>query len=465
MGPKIREDYAGGGLLEREYGIYDTVDEAVKEALNAFSYYRDVTFSARRAFISNIRMLLSGHKEELARLAVAETGLGRVEDKIAKNALVLEKTPGIEMRDARPQHTFSGDYGLTFAGGVPFGVIGSVTPSTNPAATIINNSITMLSAGNIVVFNAHPGARSASNTAAALVNKAAIQAGSKCNLVFSVRNPTIESSQQLMRHPDIKLLVVTGGPDVVRAAMTSGKKVIAAGPGNPPVLVDETAHTEQAAEKIVRGASFENNILCIAEKEVFAVESIADKLKREMARHNAHELSSGELAEVEKIIFAEKDGAKVINKKYVGKDAEIIARDAGISVPSGTKLLFAETGFEHPLVQHEQLMPVLPVVRVRDWREGMDYAVKAEHNFHHTSIMHSMDIERVITMARIVNTTIFVENGHSLSGLGFEGEGHTTMTVAGPTGEGITGPWSFVRQRRYVLVNSFRGNISSFSQY
>jgi propionaldehyde dehydrogenase len=267
-----------------------------------------------------------------------------------------------------------------------------------------------------------------------------------------------------MKHPEIKTLVVTGGPDVVKAGMTSGKKVIAAGPGNPPVVVDETAHIEQAAEKIVRGASFDNNVLCIAEKEVFVVDSVADKLKKEMARHNAYELSADEFAKVEKIIFIDKDGAKIVNKKYIGKDAELIARDAGVKVPSGTRLLFAETKFEHPLVQHEQLMPVLPIVRVKDWKLALDYAIKAEHNFHHTSMMYSTNIERVITMARMINTTIFVENGHSLSGLGFEGEGHTTMTIAGPTGEGVTGPWTFVRQRRYVLINTFRGNISAFSQ-
>jgi acyl-CoA reductase-like NAD-dependent aldehyde dehydrogenase len=465
MDGKIIEGSSGLDLMEKEYGICDTVDEAVKEAQNAFTYYQTTTFTLRKNIIADIRTLLAKHKEELARMAVAETGLGRVEDKIAKNTLVIEKTPGMEIRDARPQPIFPGDYGLTFIGGVPFGVIGSVTPSTNPAATIINNSITMLSAGNTVVFNTHPGAKGVSNMAAALVNKAVRQAGSKCNLVFSLRNPTIESSQQLMKHPDIRLLVVTGGPDVVKAAMASGKKVIAAGPGNPPVVVDETANIEQAAQKIVQGASFDNNILCIAEKEVFIVETVAEQLKQQMCRHRAYELSRDELMKVEKIIFTEKNDLKVMNKKYIGKNAEIIAQDAGVSIPAEIRLLFAETAFQHPLVQHEQLMPVLPIVRIKDWREGVDLAIKAEHNFNHTSIMHSTNIERLITMARLMNTVIFVENGHSLSGLGFEGEGHTTMTVAGPTGEGITGPWSFVRQRRYVLINSFRGNISTFSHY
>lgn len=464
MDPEMMVGFKSSDLLDREYGIYDSIDDAVKDAQEALYYYLHTTFALRKNIIGNIRKLLWQHREELARMAVTETGMGRVEDKTAKNALVIEKTPGIELHDSRPQPILPGDHGLTFDGGVPFGIIGAVTPSTNPAATIINNSITMLSAGNIVIFNTHPGAKNVSNTAAALVNRAAREADSKHNLVFSMRNPTIESSQQLMKHPEIRTLVVTGGPDVVKAGMTSGKKAIAAGPGNPPVVVDETAHISQAAKRIVQGASFDNNILCIAEKEVFVVEEVTDALKKDMSLHNAFELSSADLKKIEDIIFIEKDGAKVVNKKYIGKNAEVIAHDAGIKVPMGTRLLFAETGFDHPLVQHEQLMPVLPIVRVKNWKEGIDYAIKAEHNFHHTSIMHSTNIERLITMARLVNTTIFVENGHSLSGLGFEGEGHTTMTIAGPTGEGVTGPWSFVRQRRYVVINSFRGNISTFSR-
>jgi propionaldehyde dehydrogenase len=464
MDPDLMIKASNSDLLTKEYGIYDNMDEAAKEAKESFHYHLHTIFALRKNIIAGIRKLMWQHKEELAKMAVAETGMGRVEDKIAKNALVTEKTPGIELHDSRTQPMLAGDYGLTVDGGVPFGVIGAVTPSTNPAATIINNSITMLSAGNVVIFNTHPGAKNVSNTAAALVNRAAQEAGSKRNLVFSMRSPTIESSQQLMKHPEVRTLVVTGGPDVVRAGMTSGKKTIAAGPGNPPVVVDETAHIGLAAKRIVQGASFDNNVLCIAEKEIFVVDQVADALKKDMRMHNACELSSADLAKVEKTVFIEKDGVKTVNKKYVGKNAEIIAKDAGVSVPAGTRLLFAETGPDDPLVQHEQLMPVLPIVRVRDWKEGIDFALNAEHGFHHTAIMHSTNIERLMTMARLINTTIFVENGHSLSGLGFEGEGTTTMTIAGPTGEGITGPWSFVRQRRYVLINTFRGNISTFSR-
>lgn len=448
-------------LKEQEFGIRDTIDEAVRDARESFLVYRDMKFSLRKKAIENIRAFLSVHAAFLAKMAVEETGLGRVEDKIAKNMLVIEKTPGIEGREYKPSSAYLGDYGVTFLSGAPFGVIGAVTPSTNPAATIINNSITMLSAGNVVVFNTHPGAKNVSNAAVMLVNKAVTDALSPVKLVYSVRNPTIESSQQLMRHPDVKLLVVTGGPDVVKTAMASGKKVIAAGPGNPPVIVDETADIEEAAEDIVRGASFDNNILCIAEKEVFVVASIADRLKKEMCKYKAFELSAADMEKITAMVFIEKDGAKSVNKKYVGKDAFIIARDAGIRVPDGTRLLFGEVLFSHPLVEHEQLMPVLPLVRVSDWKEAMDMAVQSEHGYHHTFVMHSTDIERLMVVAKRVNTSLFVENGHSLSALGYEGEGYTTMTIAGPTGEGVTGPWSFVRQRRFIMKDSFRGALGS----
>ena len=446
-------------LPEHEFGLYETVDEAAKDAKQAFEVYRTLKIAVRKKIIANIRTFLSKHIEMLAKMAVEETGLGRVEDKIAKNALVIEKTAGIEGRDYKAAAAFFGDYGVTFINGVPFGVIGAVTPSTNPGATIINNSITMLSAGNVVIFNTHPGAKNVSNTAVMLVNKAIRDAGCPINLIFSIKNPTIESSQQLMKHPDVKLLVVTGGPDVVKSAMSSGKKVIAAGPGNPPVIVDETAVIEEAAENIVTGASFDNNVLCIAEKEVFVVDKVADALKKEMKKYKAYELSPKELEKVVSIIFIEKDGVKVVNRKYVGKDAEKIAADAGVSVPSGTRLLFGETKADHPLVQLEQLMPVLPIVRVKDWEEATERAIQAEHGCRHTSIMHSTNIERIMVVARNINTTLFVENGHSLSTLGCEAEGYTSMTIAGPTGEGVTGPWCFVRQRRFVMRDSFRGHM------
>lgn len=447
------------GCKPSELGLCENISEAVTDAKEAFKIYQDSSFALKKKIMENIRSLLTKHTETLSKMAVAETGLGNVADKIGKLTLVINKTPGVEGFEYKGSSTYTGDYGITYVTGVPYGIIGAITPSTNPADTIVNNSISMLSAGNVVIFNTHPGAKKVSNMAVMLVNKAILDAGCPTKLIFSIENPTIESSQELMKTPDVKVLVVTGGPAVVKTAMQSGKKVMAAGPGNPPVIVDETAEINLAAKKIVTGASFDNNVLCIAEKEVFVVKDVADDLMDEMTKHNAFLLSSEQIEKVTNMVIINKDGNVMVNKKYIGKDAEIIAKDAGITVPKGTRLLFGEVAFEHPLVQHEQLMPVLPIVRVDNWEVAMDYAIKAEHGFHHTSMMHSTNIERLILVARLVNTAIFVENGHSLAGLGFEGEGYTTMTIAGPTGEGITSPWSFMRKRRYAVVDSLRGGI------
>ena len=448
-------------LPEYELGIRETVEEAVRDASAAFNIFRDISFSLRKKIIANIRLSLAKQTRFLAGMAVAETGFGRIEDKILKCGLVIEKTPGVEGRAYKPTAAYFGDYGVTFLNGAPFGIIAAITPSTNPAATIINNSITMLSAGNVVVFHVHPHAGKVSTTAVMLINKAILEAGCPVNLIYSIKATTHDTSRQIMTHPDVKLLVVTGGPDVVKSAMTSGKRTIAAGPGNPPVIVDETADIEEAGECIVKGASFDNNVLCIAEKEVFVVDSVTEPLKQEMQKYHAYELSPDELEKITDLVFLEKDGVKSVNRKYIGKDAAIIAGDAGITVPAETRLLFGETNFGHPLVQHEQLMPVLPLVRVRDWQQAMDFALKAEHGFHHSAMIHSTNIERIMVVAKLMNVSIFVENGHSLSGLGFEGEGYTSMTIAGPTGEGITGPWTFVRQRRFVMQDAFRGALGS----
>lgn len=434
-------------------GVFKTIDDAVKNAKTAFIEFEKIGLDKRKKIIENIRSYMRHYNEELAKLAVSETGLGNVSDKIKKNSLVIEKTPGVEYLESA---CFSGDNGLTLVEMAPYGVIGSITPSTNPAATIINNSISMLSAGNVVVFNPHPGAKEVSLFTVSLINKAIIESGGPGNLISTVEEPTLETSKELMTHPDIRLLVVTGGPVVVKTAMASGKKVIAAGPGNPPVVVDETADISKAALDIVTGASFDNNIVCIVEKEVFVVDKVCDELKREMAKQNAFQLTFSELDRVTSVLFKTENNKTHINRKYIGKDAILIAKDAGITVPKETRLLFAEVGFEHPLVQQEQLLPVLPLVRAKDWEDAINKAIITEHGYRHTSVMHSKNIERLSIMARRTNTSIFVKNGPSLAGLGYGGEGYTSMTIASPTGEGITTARTFTRQRRCVIVDYFR---------
>ena len=382
--------------------------------------------------------------------------MGRYEDKVQKNLLNANKTAGSEALTAT---AWTGDGGMTLVEYAPYGPIGSIVPSTNPTATVICNAIAMVSAGNAVVFNAHPGAKRCSNLTVQIIHDAIVEAGGPANLVVGLADPTIETAQEIMRHKDVRLLTVTGGIGVVREAMKSGKRAICAGPGNPPVVVDESADLEQAGRDVVIGASFDNNITCTDEKEVFAVASIADELKRQMVRYGAFEIDGGQAERLMKSIFTEvpprgQHGA--MNKDFIGKNANVILREIGIEVGDEVRLVLVEVEADHPLVLSEQMMPVFPLVRVRDADEGIDLAKKVEHGFRHTAVMHSKNLDHLSRMARVMDCSIFVKNGPSLAGLGYGGEGFCSFTIASPTGEGLTNPVSFSRLRRCTLKYAFR---------
>ena len=436
--------------LRARPGVYDDLDSAVAAARSAHETMVGESLELRGKIIAAMRAATHRVAEQLARDAVAETGLGRAADKVQKNLLCADKTPGVEILAPL---TVTGDHGLTLTERAPFGVIGSITPSTNPTETIINNAISMVAGGNAVVFNVHPSAKEVSRGFVETLNRAIVEAGGPEGLVGCLAEPTIESAQALMQHKGIRLVVVTGGPAVVKAAMTSGKRAIAAGPGNPPAVVDETAHLDQAGRDLVRGASLDNNVVCIVEKEIFAVDRIADGLKEAMLRAGAFELRGTSIARLERLIVTA-DGHPV--RDFVGKDAVAIARAAGVQCPAETRLLLCEVDEAHPFVQVELLMPVLPLVRVRDADAGIAAAVRAEHGFGHTAVMHSTNLDALHRMARAINTSIFVKNGPSFAGLGMGGEGFTSFTIASPTGEGLTTAVSFTRERRCTLTDRFR---------
>ena len=437
-------------------GVFATVDDAVDAAATAFREFDGMSLEGRKQIIASIREMMLEHAEELARLAHAETGLGRVEDKIVKNRLVTRKTSGTEVLTP---HAVTGDDGLTLTEYAPYGVIGAITPTTNPTSTIICNTIAMVSAGNSIVFNVHPNARSCSMANVRLIHEAITRAGGPANLVTTVADPTIESAQALMTHKGVRLLAVTGGSGVVRQAMTSGKRAICAGPGNPPVVVDATADLDLAAKGIVAGASFDNNIVCTDEKEVIAVESVVDQLIERMGKNGAYVLNESELHKVTNAVFAEYPGRRqrgTVQKDLIGKNASEILARAGIAVSGDPRLIVARVTNGHPLVWTEQMMPVLPVTAVSDVDTAIELAKEAEHGFGHSAGMYSRDIDALSRMARTINTSIFTKNGPFFAGLGEGGEGHCSFTIASPTGEGLTGPVAFSRLRRCVLVDHFR---------
>jgi len=441
---------------EKKLGVFSNLNNAVDASDVAFKEFSKISLETRKKIITNIRKISMEYNEILSKMAHEETGMGRWEDKVLKNELGINKTPGIE--DIVPE-TFTDDHGLTLVERAPYGVIGAITPSTNPVVTIISNAIGMIAAGNTVVFNPHPSAKKVSASLISLLNTAIIEAGGPLNLISCIDEPTIESAKELMTDKKIAILVVTGGPAVVKTAMNSGKKVIAAGPGNPPVVVDETAIITKAAKDIVDGASFDNNVICICEKEVIVVESVATQLIEEMKKNGCYELTGAQIKQITELVISEpgKPGHEgAANKKFVGKNADFIAKGIGLTVPLSTRLLICEVDKNHPLVWTEQLMPVMPIVRVKDVDTAIDLAVECEHGFRHTAMMYSLNIAKLSKMARIMNCSIFIKNGPSYAGLGYGGAGFASFTIASPTGDGVTRARTFTRERRCTLVDYLR---------
>lgn len=429
------------------YGVFEEMNEAIEAATIAQKELLKLSLEQRGDIIFAIRKAAKENAQTFAQMAVDETGMGNYGDKVIKNIIAAEKTPGIE--DLRTE-AFSGDHGLTLVELSPYGVIGSITPTTNPTETVICNAIGMIAAGNAVVFSPHPTAKNTSLKAVEVLNKAIIEAGGPYNLLTSVVNPTIEQANIMMKHKKIKLLVATGGPGVVKAVLSSGKKAIGAGAGNPPAVVDETADLEKAAKDIIDGCSFDNNLPCTAEKEVIVVESVADYLVSYMKRNGAYLITDKE--QIQKLTELVVDNGHA-NKTFVGKSVSYILQKIGIEVPNDTRVAIMNVEGNHPLVSAELMMPILPIVRVENIDAAIELAVEAEHGFRHTAIMHSKNIDNLTKFSKAIQTTIFVKNGPSYAGIGIGGEGYATFTIAGPTGEGLTSAKDFARKRKCVLVD------------
>lgn len=434
------------------YGLFSTIDEAIEASEKAQKKLLFTSMTDRQKYVDVIRktVLNKENLELISRLAVEETEIGCYEHKLIKNRLAAEKTPGTEDLISE---AVTGDNGLTLIEYCPFGVIGAITPTTNPTETIINNSISMIAGGNTVLFSPHPRAKKVSRLLVKMLNKALIEAGAPSDLIAMVEEPSLENTEKMISNPKVRLLVATGGPSIVKKVLSSGKKAIGAGAGNPPVVVDETADIKKAAKDIVDGCSFDNNVPCIAEKEVFAVDSICDHLIQYMKDNGAYLMTDRQqIEELKALVTTEKGGPKT---SFVGKSAVYILDKLGVKVPDSVRVIIMEVPKDDLFVQEEMMMPILPIVRVSDVDTAIEYAYEAEQGNRHTAIMHSQNVEKLSKMAKILETTIFVKNAPSFAGIGAGGEGHTTFTIAGPTGEGLTSARSFCRKRKCVLADAF----------
>jgi len=442
---------------KRHYGVFDDVGEACAAAQDAFAQLKDQGMAARAKVVEIVKELVTANAVKWGRFEFEETKIGRLEHKVEKLQIV-KLVPGVEW--LKP-YGLSGDHGITMEEHAPYGLVAAILPVTHSVPTLSGNIINMVAAGNAVVFNPHPGGARSAALAVRAYNEAILAALGIENLVCTIERPTLESFDALTKNELVRLLCVTGGPGVVSAAMKSGKRAICAGPGNPPVLVDGTGCLKKAASDIIQGGSYDNNLLCIGEKQVFVLESVADRFIEALQAAGAAKLTSAQLDKLSEAAFTTSKDAggcshSVLNRALIGKDASVLAREAGAQVPTNTPILFAETSLNHPFVMEEQMMPMIPVVRVNDVDEGISFAAISEHGYKHSAIIHSLNVDHMTRMARALDTTLFVKNGPCVAGLGLGGEGYLSYSIATTTGEGITNPATFTRTRRCVMVDNLR---------
>ena len=437
------------------HGIFYDADSAVAAARAAHEQLRERTMEERKKIIDIIRRISIEQCEELGTMEMNETKIGRLEHKIEKLRTLGEETPGVEFLETK---AFSGDHGLAIIERAPFGVIGAITPVTHSLPTITGNAVNMIAGGNAVVVNPHPSGKKVAAEGVRRFNEAISREFGIDNLICVIAEPTLESAEALFANRDVALICVTGGPAVGRAALNSGKRAIVAGPGNPPVVVDETADLDNAAKCIIQGGSYDNNLLCISEKEVFVVESVFDEMMAAMRRAGAVELNAQQIAKLtsQAIVKVGDDQHDAACKDFIGKDASVLAQAAGVSIPDATELVFGETDEHHPFVSVEQMMPFIPFVRSRDVDHAIAMAKKYEHGFRHTAIIHSRNVRNMTKMGRELDTTLYVKNGPCMASLGLGGEGYISFSIAGPTGEGVTTPNTFTRERRCSMIDELR---------
>jgi len=428
-------------------GIFEDVDAAINAAEEAQKQLVELSIEKRKEIIDAMRKKALENSQMLAEMAIEETEVGRMEHKVMKNDGAANLSPGVEDLCS---NAMTGSDGLLLIEGSPYGIINAITPITNPTSTVINNGIIMIAAGNSVIYSPHPGAKESTQKTMTLLNEAIVAAGGPANLQTCVAEPSLRTAKQIMEHPKIQMVVATGGGSVVKAALSTGKKAIAAGPGNPPVIVDETADISKAGHDIIAGSSFDNNILCIGEKAVFVLEEVANNLMNELEKNGGQFVSNVELKKIEELLVQEGG----MNKDYIGKDASVILEGADIRPKDGVLMILMETPADHIFVVEEFLMPVLPIVRVKTFDGAVELAVKTEGGNGHTAIIHSKNIDNITKYARAINTTVFVVNAPSYACEGLEGEGFLAMTIAGPTGEGFTRPRNFTRERRTTFAGS-----------
>lgn len=433
-----------------QLGVFDDVQDAIDAAFEAQKEIAKATTMDRDKYIQAIKDKVLPVVEKETIREFEETGYGRLDQKLIKNVASVATNPGTE---ALKTEVFASSAGLTVEYDAPTGLIGALTPVTNGLVTVACNTMCMIAGGNTVTFNAHPAGKETAAIAVDLVNQAIVEAGGPVNCCTMVRIPTMETLDVIMESPKVSMLIGTGGEAMVHTLMSSSKKVIAAGPGNPPTIVDETTDVKAAAQALYGAVPFENNMLCVTEKEAFVVEAVYDQFIDEMVACGARLLTDEEVEKlVDACILKFDNGAFAAVKQYVGKDANVILEGAGCEPSEGDlQLAIFKADKDNPFVACEQMMPIFPIVKCADFDEALELAVKAEHGYRHSASCWSMDFERITRAAQELGVTNFAANGTTTAGTGVGGTGTGSATIATGTGEGFTDPSTFCRRRRVAF--------------
>ena len=407
-------------ILDKDLSSIQEARDMVGRAKTAYDAFLGASSEDIDKILRSMVQTIVENAEYLARMTVEETNYGIVEHKVIKNlfasrdvyeAIKNIKTTGI-LREDRENNLIEA--------ATPVGVVLGIVPTTNPTSTIIHNTLCAVKAGNAIVFSPHPKAVKSSATTAALLHDAAVKAGAPVGLVGCLSQSTMEASHELMHHPDISVIVATGGSAMVKAAYSAGKPALGVGPGNVPAFIERSADVRQAVKDIITSKSFDNGMICASEQSIIADAPIKEQIVEELKRQGGYFLSPEETKKVSSFVMTARCG---MNPKWVGQTAVSIAAQAGISVPSSTKILIAPLdgyGAEYPL-SHEKLTTVLAFYTVNDWEEACHLSIELLKlgGIGHTFSIHSKDDAIIRKFLQKPVSRIVVNTPSALGGIGY----------------------------------------------
>lgn len=402
----------------KEQSVTETIDHLVANAQEALKEMK--TFDQEKVdhIVHQMAMAALNEHMPLAKLAVEETGRGIYEDKAIKNMFASEsiwnnikndKTVGVINEDEQKQIIEIAD---------PVGVVCGVTPTTNPTSTTIFKSMIAIKTRNPIIFAFHPSAQKSSAAAAKVVRDAAVKAGAPENCIQWIDTPSIEATNTLMNHEGVAIVLATGGSGMVKAAYSTGKPALGVGPGNTPAYVEKTAKIKRAVNDLITSKSFDNGMICASEQGVIVDKEIYDAVKKEFEAHQVYFVKPNELEKLEKAVMNETKTA--VNPKIVGHSAVSIAKDAGIKVPEGTKILVAEledAGPDYPL-SREKLSPVLAMFKANNTEHGLELCEKMLklNGEGHTAVLHSEDEDLQLEFGLRMNACRILINSPAAQG-------------------------------------------------